>query len=178
MVFNWLDIVLLLILVTALILGIIKGLVRQVVGILAVLVGLILALAFYSVVASAFRTLIKDPAVSGFLGFILIFVVVLIAGWLIGRMFSKAIKGPLKVLDHILGAALGLLKGALICGILVFAMLVFPVNSDALKNSVLAPPCVDVTRGIIDLIPEELKEAFFTAYEDVFGKEGEDVTRI
>jgi membrane protein required for colicin V production len=178
MVFNWLDIVLLLILVTALILGIIKGLVRQVVGILAVIVGLILALAFYSGFAGAFKTLIKDQTVAGFLGFISIFLFVLTAGWLIGRMFSKVIKGPLKFLNHLMGGALGLLKGALICGILVFAMLVFPVNSDALRNSLLAPPCVEVTGGLIDLIPEELKEAFSTAYEDIFGEEGGDVTRI
>jgi membrane protein required for colicin V production len=176
--FNWLDIVLLLILLAALILGFIKGLVRQVVGILAVIVGLFLALALYSVVASAFGPLIKDPNVSGLLGFLLIFVGVLITGWLVGRMFSKAIKGPLKFLNHTLGGALGLLKGALIGGILVFAMLVFPVNSDALRNSILAPPCVEVTRSLIDLIPEELKEAFSTAYEDIFGKEGKDVTRL
>jgi len=175
---NWLDIVLLLLLLTAFILGVIKGLVRQVVGILAVIVGLILALAFYSVVASAFGTLVKDPNVSGFLGFLIIFVAVLITGWLVGRMFSKAIKGPLKFLNHVMGGALGLLKGALICGILVFTMLVFPVNSDALRNSVIAPYCVEVTRGLIDLIPEELKEAFYVAYEDIFGKEGEDVTRL
>ncbi len=178
MAFNWLDIVLLLILVTALILGIIRGLVRQVVGILAVIVGLILALAFYSVVASAFKTLIKDQAVAGFLGFILIFLTVLTAGWLIGRMFSKVIKGPLKFLNHLIGGGLGLLKGALICGILVFAMLVFPVSSEALRSSLLAPPCVEVTRGLIDLIPEELKDAFSVAYEDIFSEEGEDVTRI
>ena len=178
MVFNWLDLILLLILIIALTLGIIKGLVRQFVGILAVIVGLILALAFYSAVASAFSTLIKNPDVAGFLGFLLIFGAVLIAGWLVGRMFAKAIKGPLKFLNHLLGGGLGLLKGALICGILVFAMLVFPVSSDALRNSVLAPPCVEVTRGLIELIPRELKEAFSVAYEDIFGEEGKDVTRL
>jgi membrane protein required for colicin V production len=176
--FNWLDFLLVLILLTSLILGFIKGLVRQVIGILAVIVGLILALAFYPVVASAFGTLVKDSNVSSFLGFLLIFVGVLITGWLVGRMFSKAIKGPLKFLNHAMGGGLGLLKGALICGILVFAMLVFPVNSDALRNSVIAPPCVEVTRGLIDLIPAELKEAFSAAYEDIFGKEGKNVTRL
>ena len=178
MIFNWLDIVLLLVLLTACVLGLIKGLVRQVVGVLAVIVGLILALAFYSVAASAFGTLIKDPNVSGFLGFMIIFGAALVTGWLVGRMFSKAIKGPLKFFNHVLGGALGLLKGALIGGVLVFAMLVFPVNSDALRNSVIAPPCVEVTRVLIDLIPEELKEAFSVAYEDIFGEGGEDVTRL
>jgi membrane protein required for colicin V production len=176
--FNWLDILLVLILGTALVLGILKGLVRQIVGILAVIVGLILAIAFYAPLASAFSTLTDNQTMAQFVSFVFLFVVVLVAGWLIGRMFSKAMKGPLKFLNHMFGGALGLLKGALICGILVFALLVFPVNSEALKNSSIAPTCIKVTRGIIDLIPQELKQAFFQAYEDMFGKGEKDVTRI
>jgi membrane protein required for colicin V production len=176
--FNWLDILLVLILGTALVLGIIKGLVRQIVGILAVFVGLILAIAFYAVLASAFTTLTDNQTMTQFLSFGFIFVVVLVAGWLIGRMFHRAIKGPLKLLDHVFGGAFGLLKGALICGVLVFALLVLPVNSSALKSSRIAPYCIEVTRGVIDLIPQELKQAFFQAYEDIFGKGEKDVTRI
>lgn len=176
--FNWLDVLLVLILGTALVLGIIKGLVRQIVGILAVIVGLILAIAFYAPLASAFSILSDNEVMTQFLCFAFIFLVVLVAGWLIGRMFSKAMKGPLKFMNHVFGGAFGLLKGALICGILVFALLVFPVNSEALKSSSIAPYCIKVTRGIINLIPQELKQAFFQAYEDIFGKGEKDVTRI
>ncbi len=175
---NWLDIILVLILLIALTLGILKGLIRQIVSILAVVVGLILALTFYSVFVSAFSILIKDETLGHFLGFMLIFFAVIIIGWLIGRMFSKAVKGPFKFFNHVLGGVLGILKGALICGILVFALLVFPVDSEVLQKSSLAPWCVEITRGIIDLIPEELKQAFSEAYQDIFEKEGEGVTRI
>lgn len=175
---NWLDIILLLILLIGLSLGILKGLIRQVVSILAVLVGLILALTFYSVIASAFKTIIKDETIGQFISFLAIFFVVLTIGWLIGRMFSKTMKGPLKFLNHVLGGALGILKGALICGILVFALLVFPVDNEALQGSALAPCCVKITRGLIDLIPQELKQAFTEAYQDIFEKEEEGVTRI
>jgi membrane protein required for colicin V production len=176
--FNWLDILLLLILAVAFVLGVIKGLIRQVVGILAVIVGLILAMAFYPAAASAVSTLIKNENVAHFAGFLTIFVVVLVVGWLIGRLFSKAIKGPLKWLNHGLGGFLGLVKGALIGGILVFAMLVFPVSSTALQDSTLAPYCVEVTRNIIDLIPKELKEAFKETTRDIFERGGKDVERI
>ena len=103
---------------------------------------------------------------------------VITIGWLIGRMFSKAMKGPLKFLNQVLGGAMGLVKGALICGIMVFALLVFPVDSEALQESLLAPSCVKITRGFIDLIPQDLKQAFFQAYQDIFGQEAEGVTRI
>ena len=175
---NWLDIILLLILLIGLALGILKGLVRQIVSILAVLLGLILALTFYSVIASAFKSMIKDETIGHFLSFVTIFFAVVTIGWLIGRMFSKAMKGPFKFLNHVLGGALGLLKGALICGILVFALLVFPVDSEALQDSALAPGCIKITRGLIDLIPQELKQAFTEAYQDIFEKEEEGATRI
>ncbi len=175
---NWLDILLLLVLVIALSLGILKGLIRQIVSILAVLVGLILAITFYPVFESVFKTLIKDETIGRFMGFVVIFFGVLTIGWLIGRLFSKAAQGPLKFLNHVLGGALGLLKGILICGILVFALLVFPVDREALQGSVLAPSCVKITRGLIDLIPQELKQTFTEAYRDIFEKEEESVTRI
>jgi len=176
--FNWLDILLLLILAVAFILGVIKGLVRQVVGILAVVVGLILAMAFYPAAASAVSTLIKNENVAHFLGFLTIFVVVLVGGWLIGRLFTRVMKGPLKLLNHGLGGLLGLIKGVLIGGVLVFALLVFPVSSAALRDSTLAPYCVEVTRSIIELIPKELKAAFKETTRDIFERGGKDVERI
>ncbi len=176
--FNWLDILLLLILAVAFILGVIKGLIRQVIGILAVIAGLILAMAFYGAAAAAVSTLIKNEHAAHFVGFLTLFAVVLLAGWLAGLLFTKAVKGPLKFMNHGLGGFLGLIKGMLIGGVLVFAMLVFPVNSTALQNSTLAPYCVEVTRSIIDLIPQELKEAFGQTTRDIFERGGKDVERI
>lgn len=178
MTITWLDILFLIILIIALIVGIIKGLVRQIIGILAVIIGLILSLAFYPYVASVFAQLIKNEAMSGFLGFATIFVLVLLLGWIIGRLFSKAMKGPLKFLNQFLGGCFGFLKGVLLCGILVFALLVFPVNTQALKSSFLAPYCVWITRGIINIIPEDVKNTFLEAYKEIFGDRGKDVKRV
>lgn len=178
MMITWLDILFMIILIIAFILGIIKGLVRQIIGILAVIIGLILSLAFYPYIASVFALLIKNEAMCDFLGFATIFVLVLIIGWLIGRLFSKAIKGPLKFFNHLLGAGLGFLKGVLLCGILVFALMVFPVNTQALKSSLLAPYCVWITRGIINIIPEDVKNTFLEAYQEIFGDRGKDVKRV
>ena len=54
MIFNWLDIVLFIIIAIAFILGLSKGLIRQAIGILAVIIGLILALSYYAVTAEFF----------------------------------------------------------------------------------------------------------------------------
>ena len=48
MLFNWLDILLLVILAIAIIIGAIRGFIRQIIGLCAVIVGLILAIKYYS----------------------------------------------------------------------------------------------------------------------------------
>jgi len=65
-----------------------------------------------------------------------------------------------------------LLKGILICGIIVFAFLVFAVNTKALKGSMIAPSCLKMTKAVVDLIPQELKDKFRDAYQGVIGRRG------
>lgn len=175
---NWLDIVLLGILLFTLILGIVKGLVKQIIGILAVFLGLILALLYYPVVSGVFMRLISSKVVSQFLGFLAIFLAVLCLGALLSAMLSKLMKGPLKFLNHALGGCFGLLKGILICGVLLFAMLVFPVNKKVVQDSQVAPVCLVVTKGVFSLIPKDLREKFNRAYADIVGRRDKNARRI
>lgn len=178
MIFNWLDIVLFVVICVTLVIGIIKGLVRQVIGLLAVIVGLILALVYYPYIAYLFGRVISSQVLSHFLGFISIFFAILCLGGVMSWLVSKLIKGPLKFMNHLLGGGLGFIKGVLICGVLVFALLVFPINVKALENSFLAPYCLKMTKVIVGLIPQELKESFKEAYEDIMGKRGKNAERV
>ncbi|HHF51308.1 MAG: CvpA family protein [Candidatus Aminicenantes bacterium] len=180
MAFNWMDVILLLILIVTVILGLIKGLVRQLIGILAVVVGVIFAMAYYPYVSQILKPLFSNEVIAHFLGFMLIFIATLILGWMLGRLFSKAMKGSLKFLNHLLGGGLGFIKGVLICGIIIFALMVFPVQTNALKGSELAPYCLKVTQAAIDLVPLELKEKFNKAYNEIVNKNKgeEDAKRV
>ena len=178
MIFNWLDIVLFIVIGVTLVFGIIKGLVRQVIGILAVIVGLILALVYYPYIAYLFGRVISSQVLSHFLGFISIFLAVLCLGGIVSWLVSKMIKGPLKFMNHVLGGGLGLIKGILICGVFVFALLIFPVNIKALENSFVAPYCLKMTKVVVGFIPQELKESFKEAYEDIMGKRGKNAQRV
>jgi len=175
--FNWLDIVLLVILAITLILGCIKGLVRQLVGILAVIIGMIVALTFYHSVGTFYRPLVSNDSIAHFLGFLSVFFIFLLLGWLVSRMFSKAMKGPFKFLNHVLGGFFGLLKGTLICGIIVFALLVFAVNTKALEGSMIAPSCLKMTMAVVDLVPQDLKDKFRDAYQGLIGRRGKNDDR-
>jgi membrane protein required for colicin V production len=175
---NWLDIVLIIIIAITFILGLSKGLIRQAIGIVAVIIGLILALNYYALAAEFFLSVVRREALAQFLGFLVIFVLVLCLGWLVSSLLSELMKGPFKFVNHALGGGLGLIKGILICGILLFAMLVFPVSTKALRESELAPYCLRLTKAVFALIPEDLKDRFSEAYQDIVGKRGSNEKRV
>jgi len=175
---NWIDVILISVLALTSVLGVIKGLVKQVFGLLAGIIGLILALGFYSQVSWIYLRFVSNEVLANFLGFLTIFLAVLCLGWVSSYCLSKFIKGPLKLLNNILGGGLGLLKGILICGVVVFALLVFPISKKALKESVLSPVCLQMTRAMISLIPQELKEKFKEAYQEITRRVEKDGKKI
>jgi membrane protein required for colicin V production len=167
MISNWLDIILLIILLVGFLLGLIKGFVRQIVGIAAVVVGLILAAVYYQYFSRLlFRAFVSEQW-SHLVAFLIIFLAVLAVGWLIGFLLAKLMVGPLKFFDRLLGGALGICKGVLICGVIVMAMLIFPVNKQALMRSSVAPYCYWLTKAMIQIIPKELKEKFKETYKEI-----------
>jgi membrane protein required for colicin V production len=169
---NTLDIILAIVLLVTLVLGLIKGLVRQVIGLLAVVAGLVLAARFYPQAASFVHEIVSSLVVANFVGFLILFAGVIAAGWFIGLFVSKLMKGPLDLINHVLGGVFGLAKGILICGVIVFALLIFEVRKDALAGSRLAPFCFYATRAVVRLIPGDLKAKFKAAYQGTREKGG------
>jgi membrane protein required for colicin V production len=175
---NWLDLVLLAIILLTAILGIFKGFVKQVIGLVAVVAGLVLASLYYRETAGIFETFIKNGLVSDFLGFLLIFVLVLIAGAVLGHLITKAMKGPLAFANRLFGGIFGFIKAVLICGILVFALVSFEIAKPALETSILAPACLGVTRAVVNLIPQDLRAKFNSSYKEIRdsgGKHGQKI---
>jgi len=168
---GWLDILLAVILVITLVIGLIKGLIREVIGIAAAVGGFLLAAYYYRWAADLIGGLIHNETVAKFLGFLLIFCLVILAGTILAWLLSKLMKGPLKFINHFLGSLFGLFEGVLIGGAVVFALLVFPVDRDAVNGSRLAPYCYSVTKVLVGLIPVELKDAAKSAYQSIVGAE-------
>lgn len=167
MINNWLDILLLAVIGVSLILGLIRGLTRMVIGIAAVVAGFIIAALYYRPVSELFRRMLATEIWRHLIAFVLIFIAVLIVGGLVSFLLSKIIKGPLRFADRVLGGLLGVVTGILACGVLVIAQLAFPVDKQALRNSGIAPYCYWLTKGMIQIIPVELKEKFRATYEEI-----------
>jgi membrane protein required for colicin V production len=178
MITNWLDIVLLIILLVSFILGLIKGFMRQTINIAAVVIGLIIAARYCRPAAGIFSRAFASDKWAHLIAFILIFIAVLVSGALLSKLVSKLVKGPLRFIDRILGGALGIITGVLTCGVLVMALLVFPVDKQALMGSSVAPYCYWLTKGMIQVIPRELKEKFKETYQEIVGsprQHGEEI---
>lgn len=175
---NWLDFIFIVLLMTTAIVGIIKGFLRQIFSILAVVVGLILALSFYSRLSWIYLRLTSNELLANFLGFMTIFVAVVGIGWAVSYMLSKLARGQLMVLNRTLGGLLGLLTGLLICGVIVFTLSVFPINKKVLKESRLSPFSMRVAKLAVSLVPRELREKFKETYQDITKKVGKDGKEI
>jgi membrane protein required for colicin V production len=177
MVLNWLDILLLVILAVTIIIGAFRGFVRQIIGLFAVIMGLVLAIKYYPYGSDVF-TFMRNDVLAQLLGFFLVFAAVLCAGWVINILLAKAVRGPFKSLNRLLGAGFGLIKGMIICCVVVFGLLIFPVNAKALEESQLTPYCIDIAKAGYTLIPQELRDKFNQAYGEIMGKRGKDAKKI
>jgi len=170
--FNWLDVVLLGVMLITVIVGLVKGFIREVVGLASVVVGLVLAGQYYENLAALMRPLFSSQMLDDFISFLIIFFTVVILGWVVASLLSHWTKGPFKLLNHLLGGAVGFLKGILVCGVVVLALLVFSVEREAVVKSRLANDALYVTNGIVQLVPQELKARFKSIYLDIKGKVG------
>jgi membrane protein required for colicin V production len=175
---NWLDMVFIVIMAVTMVIGIVRGLVRQVIGLAAVIVGLVLASLYYKGIAEIFQKFVHDQLVSYFLGFLVIFFAVLAAGALLGYIISKVMKGPLALINRVFGGLFGLVKAVLICGVIVFALTAFGVARPALETSRLAPVCLGIARAAVHIIPRDLKAKFNESYDRIRKSGGKDGQKI
>jgi membrane protein required for colicin V production len=167
MVFNGLDFVLAAIVLAAVVVGMIKGFVREIVGLVVIVVGIVAAARFYEPPARVLGKIISNPVTARFVGFLLVFLAVLIVGGFLAGAVAKLAKGGLGFANHVLGGLVGLVEGLLLAGALVFALLIFPVSRGALGGSQLTPFVYEFTKSIVQLIPRELTDQVRGTYENI-----------
>src|SRR5437870_4581154 len=163
--FSLLDWLMLAILVYSIAISWFKGFVREVIGLISVLVGVLLAAWLYRVVGAMFKDVVRTENIALFLGFSLIFVVVLFAGFLITWLVTRFVKfAKLEWADRLLGAAFGFIRGWTICAAMLLAFTAFDIQTERLKNSELAPYFLPGSRVIAVLTPYEIKAKFLVGY--------------
>lgn len=166
--FSMLDFVILAILVYSTAVAFLKGFVREVFGLITVVASGLLAAWFYSDAANIFKNVVRTENVALFLGFSVIFLVILIAGfvtiWLVTRFMKFA---KVEWADRMLGAAFGFIRGWLIGAVILLALTAFEVQTETVKNSGLAPYFLPGSRVIAIMTPFEMKAKFLVGYRAI-----------
>jgi len=145
-----------------------KGLVREIVSIVALLGGFLLAAFYYQVPGAWFNTFLRSEALAHLAGFLAIFIGCLLIGALITFFINKFVKmASLEWVDRLLGAVFGFLRGWIVCSIIVIGLVAFPVKEDLLARSVLAPYVLAGARAAVLMVPSELKAKFNDQYQKI-----------
>ena len=168
--FTWFDVVLTLILVWSALAGLRAGFARVVIGLIATVAGFLAGFWCYRLMAAKLAPWIKTPTIANILGFLIIFVGVLILGSLLSILFSKIFRWiGLSWFNHLLGGVAGFVRGALVIAAMLDMFVAFaPSPTPAfLENSRVLPYACEVSSWLADLAPRELKDAFREQMENL-----------
>ncbi|MCK4943675.1 MAG: CvpA family protein [Candidatus Aminicenantes bacterium] len=158
---NILDIAFLIVISLSIVFGILKGFVRELFSLVFFIIAVILSFLYYFEAGNLFLKQIKNRNVADFVGFMLIFISILIIGSLVTYVIKKLfVIGPLRSIDRILGGGFGLLRGILISAILVFGLISFPLDEQLVVKSRLSPYVIQTIQVFINLFPDKLKQKF------------------
>jgi membrane protein required for colicin V production len=140
----------------------IEGFFHEAFGLAGLVAGYLVAAWQYQRLANWFAPYLKSPWVGEIAAFLIIFFAVLIVFGITGRIARWAMKkAGLSTIDRMLGAVLGMLKGALVVAIVLTAMTAFAPAARWLADSELAPYFLVGGRAAIWLAPSELRQRFY-----------------
>jgi membrane protein required for colicin V production len=168
--FNWFDIVLAVILLWSAVAGLRAGFARVVIGLAATITGLIAGFWFYRIPAAKLAPWVAKPIMADVLGFLVIFLSVILLGSLVAAVLSRLFRWiGLSWFNHLLGGLAGFLRGALIIAALLDILVAYAPSPtpDFLENSRLVPYASQLSSWLADLAPHELKDAFTEQMENL-----------
>lgn len=165
---NWLDVLLLIILIGSVVTSFRKGLSRELIGLVSVVVALLLGIWFYGSAGSYLTPYVSSHAAANFGGFLLVFCGVMLVGALASSVVGRFLTVTgLSIFDHALGAAFGVIRAIVISVALIMAVLAFSPSGhppDSVVHSKMAPYVTSAASVFAAIAPHDLKEGFQKTY--------------
>jgi len=159
---NWLDIVLLIFLVPPFLAGWKFGLIRSLFGLIALIVGIVLASRFYSPLAVNILDRVFQPTMSTVLSFLIIFIFTIGAiGIVIVRLNQLVTASILNWVNKFGGGVFGLLIAAIILGALLATILKFLGDQAFITESTIASLLLDKFPVVLSLLPSGFNAVSF-----------------
>ena len=166
---NLLDILALIILSLSTVAALLRGLSHEILSLLSAILAFLLAVFFYGDVARLYVRLGITSPLSDFLGFLTVFLSIMIAGSFLVMILDRALRTlHLKWLDRLLGGIFGLVRGWLVAAVVFLALATFPIQDDLLEQSQLADFFLSSVRTVVRVAPEDFRDKFDSGYEKVY----------
>lgn len=152
---NWLDIVILILIVVPILIGLKNGLVKAAFTVAGMIIGVILAGRFSTPLGEA-MTFFPDPGWAKIAAFAIILIVVMVVAAIAAKLVTNVLKAiMLNWVNRIGGAVLGLVLGFIFCGAILSIWVQFLGAGDTVSNSALANFLLDKFPIVLGLLPAE-----------------------
>ncbi|MGH9357443.1 MAG: CvpA family protein [Terriglobia bacterium] len=163
---NWLDWIFTAVVVLSVAFAVRKGFVRELISLVTVVIGVIVASQEYQRAAGCLEDLTKSHEVALAAGFLLIFLAILVAGALVSSLARFLIKAAgIEWIDRFLGILFGLVRGLLVDCVFLMVLMAFSIKPTAVQHSRLAPFVSTGSRVIASAMPRELDNDFHAGFE-------------
>ena len=159
---NWLDAVIVIAIAWFTFAAFRAGIIREVVTVIALVVGVLAAGFYYDDLAEDVLLFIDNDTAANVMAFLVLFGAMALAGQL-AAFLLKQVAGLLFLgwLDHLAGAAFGLLKGLILVEVFLILFTTYPYFGlgDAIRGSAIAPLFLDGGPVLLKLLPSEFDSA-------------------
>ncbi|MEP6961288.1 MAG: CvpA family protein [Acidobacteriota bacterium] len=159
---NLLDLLLALIVGGSVIAGFLSGFAKTGISFFAAIAGVILGFWFYDVPAAWYVGMTGSRMAANLFGFFTVFLIMLAIGVVVGRIVSKLFKWTgLGIVDRVVGAAFGVVRGSLIAAAAVAILLAATPRPMPgwMVGSALLPYAIGASNVASSLAPRALKTA-------------------
>ena len=159
---NWLDIIVVATIAWFIFSAFWAGVIREIVAIVGVALGIVLAGLFYQDLADDVKLVIDVDNAPPIIAFLLIFGACALAGQLAAMVLKQtAALLMLGTFDHLLGAVFGLAKGIVVVEILMIVFVTFPALglTETIDESMFGPIFLNGIPFLLKVLPSEFDSA-------------------
>ncbi len=155
---NYLDIVIVAVVVLAATRGLARGFVKEAVSLCALVLATLGAARYHGIVAPHLAVYMDNATTVTAVSYLLTFLAIMALAWLFALFLRNLLKITLLGwLDTLAGGVLGFAEGAILCLILLLLLSAFLPDLDVLRSSRLAPMADPAVKALARMTPDEVR---------------------
>ena len=156
---NTLDWLLIILVAYSVVRAVLRGFFREALALAGLIFGFLFACWFYRDLAIELKGLITSTSIAELAAFLVILAATMIFASLLGKLLRHTASAiGLGLVDRLLGAVFGLVRGALLGVALLFAVTAFLPTAPWIENSQLAPYFLRAAHAVSFVMPLDLKQ--------------------